>query len=532
VAQVDLIDGRLLLEGPIGRDWSFIAGVRRSWVDAWITPVLEEAEAGVTSAPVYYDYQFIAEHKPSSDSKLSLRLLGSDDRFEIVAKDPAAQDPAFGGRVSFGTSFIRAQAIYEDQLTPEVSLYSMFAVGRNTLDFGLGNFMFRLDAIPIHARSEFAFKLAKGVLLRSGMDLLAFPFDVLVRFPAPPRPGEPDPGPFATKPPLESESEGVGFRPGWYAEAELIPSYKWRIVPGLRLDYARDSGRVDISPRLVARYDLVSPTNPGQEEPDAVAAGTRRLRTTLKGGAGVFYQPPQFQETDEVFGTPRLASNRAFHYSAGIEQELTRRVELSFEGFYKDFDRLVSRQPAANGGFEYGTEGSGEAYGLETLVKYKPDERFFGWLAYTLSRSVRRDGPGQEDRLFDFDQTHNLSVLGSYRLGKGWEVGARFRVVSGSLTTPVLRPPALPALYAADAGAYAPLQGQPSSERLPLFHQLDVRIEKAWQYAAWRLTAYLDVQNAYNHPAAEGLVYNYNYTQRDYQTGLPILPSIGLRGEF
>lgn len=532
LAQVDLIDGRVLFEGPLGKDTSFIVAARRSWVDTWITPVLEEAEAGVTSAPVYYDYQAVLEHRFSSDSSLSVRLFGSDDRFEIISRDAAAQDPAFGGRLSFGTSFTRAQAVYKDQLARDVKLYSMLAAGPTNLEFQLGTFRFELNAVPIQLRNEISWKAATGVLFNMGMDLLAFPYDVAVRFPPPPRPGEPDPGPFATRPVLESRDTGTAFRPGWYVEAELQPSHQLRIVPGFRVDHAQDSGHTDISPRVTARYDLVSPTSPGQSEVDAVAAGTRRLRTTIKGGVGMFHQPPQFQETDDVFGTPGLESNRAIHYSLGAEQELTRRIETSVEGFYKDFDQLVARDPDPNGTFEYNTEGVGRAYGLEVLVKYKPDDRMFGWVAYTLSRSVRRDDPDAEERFFEYDQTHALSVLGSYRLGKGWEVGARFRLYSGNLTTPVLPAPALQALYNADAGAYAPIQGEPLSERLPMFHQLDARVSKAWQFEAWRFSVYLDVQNSYNNPAKEGLLYNFNYTQKDYQEGLPILPSIGLRGEF
>jgi hypothetical protein len=65
-----------------------------------------------------------------------------------------------------------------------------------------------------------------------------------------------------------------------------------------------------------------------------------------------------------------------------------------------------------------------------------------------------------------------------------------------------------------------------------MFHQLDVRIEKNWQFRAWRLMAYLDVWNAYNHAAVEDYVYNYDFTRRAPQTGLPIVPSLGVRGEF
>jgi hypothetical protein len=180
----------------------------------------------------------------------------------------------------------------------------------------------------------------------------------------------------------------------------------------------------------------------------------------------------------------------------------------------------------------YNNQGLGSVIGLEALLKYKPSKRFFGWIAYTLSRSVRQDSPSSPQYLFQYDQTHNLIMLGSYRLGRGWEFGARFRVVSGPLDTPVLQAPALSALYASDAGSYSPLQGKAFSTRLPLFHQLDIRIDKRWQFKTWRFSAYLDIQNVYNNAAVEGLAYNYNYSRQSYQTGIPIIPSLGMRGEF
>ena len=29
-----------------------------------------------------------------------------------------------------------------------------------------------------------------------------------------------------------------------------------------------------------------------------------------------------------------------------------------------------------------------------------------------------------------------------------------------------------------------------------------------------------------------GIAYNYNFSQEEYQTGIPIIPSLGMRGEF
>jgi hypothetical protein len=452
-----------------------------------------------------------------------LRAYGSDDRFEILIRDPLAQDPALGGNINFATRFYNLQALYQGELNSSVELMGMVSAGRNQLEFGLGNFLFELDFYPIQTRSEIGWKITKGIKFNAGMDFQAGAFDFVARFPQPPRPGEPDAGPFVTRPPIEQRRSGTVFRPAWYGEFEFVPFDRWRIVPGARVDFARDSGHADFSPRLNSRYDLVKGL-PG-EGPDAAPA---RLRTTLKGGVGVFAQPPDFPETDPVLGTPGLHSNRAIHYSLGVEQEFTRQIELSVEGFYKDLDELVSRDPDVSGDFVYNNEGTGYVIGGETLLKYKPDERFFGWLAYTISRSARTED--DTDRPFEWDQTHNLVVLGSYRLGRGWEFGARFRFVSGRLVTPVL--PALPALYAADAGAYVPLQGDLYSDRLPIFHQLDLRLDKRWQFESWRFTAYLDVQNAYNNAAVEDIAYNYNFSKQTFTTGLPMIPSIGIRGEF
>src|SRR6202012_154540 len=70
LAQIDLIDARLLLEGPIPglKGWTFLAAGRRSYVDSWLGKALSAAGANVTEAPVYYDYQFMVAKKPTPTS--------------------------------------------------------------------------------------------------------------------------------------------------------------------------------------------------------------------------------------------------------------------------------------------------------------------------------------------------------------------------------------------------------------------------------------------------------------------------------
>ena len=527
MAQVDLIDGRLMLSGPIpgADDWSFAAAGRRSWLDAWLKPVLEQAGTSVTSAPVYYDYQLVVERNKGPNDRLSFRFFGSSDRFESIITTPSATDPGFGGDLSLGTSFYRGQVYYKKKLTSEATFTGMLAAGKQVLDFKLGGSLdFQIESFPIEMRSELSYKLHPTVTVNTGLDFEITPFDVFVRAPPPTRPGEPSQGPLATQTPRESQAKGTSFRPAWYGDLEWQPSRRLRVVPGLRIDYARDTELADFSPRANFRYSLVEPE-------DGFWFG-QPLKTVLKGGIGKFAQPPEFQETDEVFGTPGLQSNDSIHYSLGFEQGITEQIEWGVEGFYKDFYNSVARTPNEQGVFTYQNDGSGDVIGMESLLKYKPDEKFFGWVAYTLSRSRRRDCPTCDTRLFQYDQTHNVIILGSYRLGGGWELGARFRIVSGPLVTPTAQPPALPGIFSGDAGSYIAVQGEPFSQRLPLFHQMDLRLDKRWQFDWWQLSAYLDVQNVYNNAAYEALSYNYDFSQQAYQTGLPILPSIGIRGEF
>lgn len=504
LVQADLIDARVLAEGPIGKGWNFAVGGRRSYVDVWLKPALTASGAGVTTAPVYYDYQAVLEKDFDSRSSIRFMFFGSDDKLDILIKSVNGTEPGLAGGISTHTGFWRLQARYKNRIDKNTEFRFTGAVGEDFVDFNLGDNFFHLDSFPLTGRAEVARKIARGVTANFGLDLLYTPYDVTVRFPPFPRPGEPPGGPFLSRPAVTTHDVSAIFRPGMYTELELTPWRGGRIVPGMRLDYSKDTQAWDLAPRFSARQDI-----------------TEMPRTTLKGGAGVYFQPPQPQETNPVFGTIGLVSNRAIHYGLGVEREITRNIEVSFEGFYKQMDYLVLNK--------VGNVGNGRAYGTELLLRYKPDSRFFGWLAYTLSRSERRDAPGEPLRLSAFDQTHILTVLGSYRLGRGWEIGARYRLVSGNRYTPNNY-----GFYDANAGVSLPLQNYPlNGERLPLFHQLDVRVDKTWLLkGGGKVGMYLDIQNVYNNGNVEGVSYNYNYTQSTYVTGLPIIPSIGGRIEY
>jgi hypothetical protein len=176
------------------------------------------------------------------------------------------------------------------------------------------------------------------------------------------------------------------------------------------------------------------------------------------------------------------------------------------------------------------SEGLGRAYGAEVLLKKPLTRAFTGWIGYTLMRSERRGIEGADAGrwvAFDYDQRHILNALAAVALPRHWTLGARFRLATGNPTTPIVG-----AFFDADTGGYLAVEGRRNSERLPAFHQLDVRLSKRWIWRRSSLEGYLELQNAYNRGNVEFYQYAYDYRTRAAVQGLPILPSFGVRVEW
>lgn len=516
IAQVDLLDGRLVVEGPLGERTRVLVAGRRSWVDAWLGPVLRGSGTGVTTAPVYYDWQAVIEHDLSSQTTARLAFFGADDRLALVVNSPGAQDPG-GGAFSAKSTFTRAQARVETRFNENTRWTNMLTFGTHEDHFAGGTDRADVSLLIGQARSDFRTQLARGIALSAGLDVLWARYDIDFQLPANAvsdnEEDEPKNTPFFGKERRRAAGLGYATRPAVYTTLELSPAPGLRLLPGLRADWATDTERWTLDPRLGARWLVAAGPNP----------------TTLKGGLGVFHQAP-VNETLPPWGDSSVRSPRAIHASAGVEQAVGDHLFVSLEGFHKTLSGLLVTRPAGDEtplGVRFANAGEGRAYGLETLVRWRGDARFQGWLAYTLSRSERRESPDEPYRLFQYDQTHVLSAVASYELGRGWTLGGRFRFVSGPLYTPYVG-----GIADFDAGAYEPVAGAPFSSRAAPFHRLDLRIEKGWTLGPAKLKAYLDLQNAYNRKNQEGKVYSYDYARSEPASGLPILPIIGLRGEI
>jgi TonB family protein len=508
MVDVNIVDSSLLLEGPLNERWSFAVAAKRSYIDLYLGKLVPKDEAQLTAAPVYWDYQAMLAYKPSGNDRFRAMVYGSYDDLELVLAHPADSDPTVRGGLSSKTAFHRAQLTWQHKYSASVEHEISISTGPFVFDLAVGpDVAVQIPGYEGFLRSEWRARMADRFRLIGGLDVSYNWFDF--SFNGPPATqvdGDPDAsGPLTGRQSVQLHDSFGVFRPAAYLEAVWQPAERLTLVPGVRVDYLGDVERWTLDPRLTSRFQLTA-------------------TTILKGGVGLFSQAPSGSESLPRLGNPHLRPSRAQHYSLGVEQELGPRLKVTAEGFYKRLSGVIVNSPIP--GENLNNDGIGRIYGGEVSARLLPTARSSGFVSYTLSRSERNDH-GTVWRLFSWDQTHMLTVAGAHRLGRGWDLSATFRYVTGNPITPVVG-----SVYNGRTDAYKPLYGAINSERSNAFHRLDLRVEKSWRVGTGSIAAYLDVQNAYDRHNEEGRAYNYDFTQTGVISGLPLLPSFGVRGEI
>ncbi len=508
---LNLYDAGFTLEGPLSDSWSIGGAFHRSWVDTFLSAVIPE-DAGVSfnTAPRYYDYQLIANYQPRTGQKLRLLGYGSMDKVVLLFNRPTS-DPTIRGEISARIMFHNLQASYASRLTSYLSQETSLVFGLQQFKTEIGpDLFFNLDILRFAFRTAWIWEALDWLSVRTGLDIRVDDASIDLSSPLRPIEGE-NPTPISSQNRYSIEDETLLFEPALFFELEMKPIKDLVILPGLRIDYIRANRRWTVDPRLTIRYRVLD-------------------GTVLTGGLGYFQQPPTPDQTNNLLGNPNLYTQRSSHTSLGVEQTIVDGIDIQLAGFYKWLDRLVIRNPAFFSdpqAVPYLSGGTGRILGLELLVRARLGDWFFGWLAYTFQRSYRKDGPQAQERLFDFDQPHILTTVGTFEFGSGWSAGFRFRLVSGNPVTPVIG-----SVYDSASDTYVPIFGETNTERLDTFHQLDLRVDKVWTFETWKLGLYLDVQNVYLRKNPEGYSYSYDYTNRQPISGFPILPILGVKGEW
>lgn len=500
-ASVDLFQGTAFGEVLTGNT-AITVSARRSYIDTLLEPFIDQRVEETVRAPRFWDLQARLNHDAGHD-RFDVLLLATDDAFRVLGDN---EDDIL---VDLGIQMLKARLRWlrsgDGPWRGEISAIAgpeseEFFVDPNGVAFErrtIGSARAEAERV----RGDDPLGLLVGV--EGIAESWSWAFDV-------PTFGDPDEGEVP-----------LAVTLGAYAEATagIEPV---EIATGIRLDSrstdATDTASVVMDPRTIVRWRA------GQG-------------TDVEGSVGAYSQFPGLREI-EPDDSADLRPERALSITLGGRQQLSEHWDLKLTGFHSQLSSLVvGRQdvfsffttPPKPGPLDAGAwanDGTGTIDGLEVQLRTQ-GLRTSGWIAATLSRSVRVDRPDEPAHPFAYDQPLNLVALLTHRLPRGWRLGGRLRFAVGTPYTATVSH-----VENQDTRTWIPVYGPELGARLPSFFALDARMDKQWDFERWRLSLYLDVTNTTNRSNVELISFSPDFSEERRVTGLPVIPAFGLRADL
>ncbi|SDF13911.1 Outer membrane receptor for ferrienterochelin and colicins [Mucilaginibacter pineti] len=496
---VGLIAARLNVEGPIQKDKSsFLISARRTYADLFLKL---SKDTGVNRSQLYfYDINAKANY-----------VLGSKDRIYLsgyFGKDVLAADKVnginwgnttgtlrwnhvFNNQLFSNTSLIYSNYDYKISLRQDVNDYTIYSRIRDwnlkedlqwfpgdahTVNFGFNSVYHSIKPGQITASGNAGissqelqnrysldhavygsdtWKLTDKFSLTYGLRISAF---TLL-----------GPGDYYT---LDASGNITGT--DHYTHSERVKTY------------------FNPEPRISAAYQL--------DELSAVKAAYSRNAQNLH----LISNSSSGSPVDKwVASTNIIRPELADQFSIGYYRDLSEhKYELTVETYYKQLQNQIDYRNGANIFTNQPIEtqllyGKGRAYGLELLLKKKTG-RLTGWLSYTLSKTQRQIDGINQDEWYNArqDRTHDISIVGIYKLSDRWVLSANFVYYTGDAVT-------FPAgKYEIDGSTYYNYTSRNAS-RMPAYHRLDLGATKQLkQTKKFSSELSFSLYNAYGNPNA------------------------------
>ncbi len=289
------------------------------------------------------------------------------------------------------------------------------------------------------------------------------------------------------------------WRWGMFASVDYAaPDKSFTASMGVRTDGNNYSDKMkelwrQLSPRLSVSYRLIE-------------------GLTLSGHVGLYYQLPSYTALG-FKGEEGEYVNRYLDYisvsqeSLGLSWTPNENLELSVEGFYKLYGHmpfsLSDQIPLSCKGNDYGTignealssEAKGRSYGVELMFKWLLAQKLNLSSSLTIFKSEFKDGEQGSYVPSAWDNRFILNMSGTYNFPKHWSLGAKVSCIGGSPYTPYdVEKSSLVEAWNVQGRAYYDYSRY-NQERLPVFGQLDVRVDKTFYLKKCMLGFYLDIQN-------------------------------------
>jgi hypothetical protein len=315
-----------------------------------------------------------------------------------------------------------------------------------------------------------------------------------------------------------NDYDATGTRGGLHALVRWT-SGPLTLAPGARADRWSVTGETTASPWVQGEWRL-SPA------------------TTLRGGAGIYRQFPEFEHAVGALRADDARASRADQYDLGVERRVGEALRVQVTGYRRDERGMFRRAGAEtrispDGRLVIGNQRApfeqrldGVSQGIEFLVQRRHPNGLSGWVSYAYGRHRRHDTVSGERYPADLDQRHTLNVYAFYRLSDRSSVSAKLRAGSN---TPAPG-------YFGESGGLFTLTDRRNEYRLPVYSRLDVRANRTFTWGPRRLTLFAEVMNVLNRENVRYLPPNLTRApiriRRLYEPLIPVVPSVGVLIEW
>ncbi|WP_434384498.1 TonB family protein [Melittangium boletus] len=565
-AYADFINAGLFIEYPFQSTGTNVSVAGRLSYTPWLIALAANALSppGADSSKLvldFFDYQARVE-QTVGPGRLRLFAFGSSDTFGTQAVTNAgttALQSVLFHRVDLRYRHPVAGGELEGGVTAGLDRFAL-----SSLDPREGGNLIDVDQRNVTARLGYSRSLGRGLSFTSGLDVESKRAIIALTERTPSGRGA-----FqdvrVELPVALATFSGLWGEATWHEEGS-----PWTVVPGLRLD----------------NYHLSGGVNAFVAEPRVSVRRQMSEALTLKGGVGLYHQPPTTLISLPIVDIAALGQGlqRALQISAGVEYRDLGGFDVSLDGYVNPLlrtveltpfgqedsapsfpdvpvpvdptdprgppgpTRLVRRSLQEEGGppqtpdlSDLGNFRSrGLSYGLELLIRKPLGGNWFGWLSYSLQRSTRltrftryntNDEPVGEAQAYlpyVFDQTHVANLVLNYKFANNITLGGVLhfntgRPESGHLTSRTL-------VEGTDRDGLPRWRrvDLDQVDRLPAFFRFDVRLAKAWAYETFSLELYLDMLNVTINRETVSFDYAYGYTPSGVPTGQLTKTAVGL----
>ncbi len=524
-----LISSRLMLEGPINENTSWLVSGRRSYADLFLAM---SSDKEVRKASIYfYDLNAKISHRISSRDKISLN--------GYYGKDVFGAEP---GSFDYGNA---AGSLTWSHIFSE-TLMSKFSLNATNYNYGLGSYLegdemtWKSNLFDLMFRADFVQPINQIFNLNYGITSTYHRMN-----------------PGIVKSPMMTDDYKVensyAFEHSLYLSNEQTITKDLTVRYGLRWSIFQNTGT-----STVYEYDE------NHELSDSTVYNSKKIYHTynavdprlslvykIDGNSSVkanYSHNTQFIQLannsssgspmDVWFSaSPNVKPQKVDMFSAGYFRNFKENMfETSVELYYKslkDVIDFVDHPDLILNKYLEGEirTGTGKAYGIEFMVK-KNSGRLTGFANYTLSRSERTIPEINKGKTYlaPFDKTHVVNIVLNYEFSPKINVSMNWVFATGNPTT-------YPTGRFEIEGEYFPIYSGRNEYRMPNYDRLDLSLnyipnpssKKRWK-SEWNFSLY----NAYGRKNAWMISYNQeNFPPKAEMTYLfSVVPSITYNFKF